>query len=59
VAKARRTIFQVGVWRLSRNDIPELIAEGGFRIKELEHSYLAPFPKSGSYCFWGRAARNT
>jgi len=39
-------------------DIPELIAEGGFRIKELEHEYLAPFPKSGSYCFWGKAARD-
>jgi ubiquinone/menaquinone biosynthesis C-methylase UbiE len=39
-------------------DIPELIALGGFRIKELEHEYLSPFPKSGSYCFWGRAARN-
>jgi ubiquinone/menaquinone biosynthesis C-methylase UbiE len=36
-------------------DIPELIAEGGFRIKELEHEYLAPFPKCGTYCFWGKA----
>jgi ubiquinone/menaquinone biosynthesis C-methylase UbiE len=39
-------------------DIPELIAEGGFRIRELEHAYLAPFPKSGSYCFWGIASRD-
>jgi ubiquinone/menaquinone biosynthesis C-methylase UbiE len=42
---------------LSR-DIPQLIAEGGFRIKELEQGYLAPFPKSPSYCFWGQARRD-
>jgi ubiquinone/menaquinone biosynthesis C-methylase UbiE len=36
-------------------DIPQVIADGGFRIRELEHGYLAPFPKSGSYCFWGIA----
>ena len=40
---------------ITRN-IPELIAQGGFRIKQKEEAYLAPFPKCGSYCFWGVAA---
>jgi len=41
---------------VTRN-IPELITEGGFRVEQLTKGYLAPFPKSGSYCFWGRASR--
>ncbi len=41
---------------VSRN-IPELISLGGFRIEQLEQGYLAPFPKSASYCFWGKATR--
>jgi ubiquinone/menaquinone biosynthesis C-methylase UbiE len=36
-------------------DIPSLIQEGGFEIEQLETGYLAPFPKCGSYCFWGVA----
>jgi ubiquinone/menaquinone biosynthesis C-methylase UbiE len=36
-------------------DIPSLIKEGGFKIEQMETGYLAPFPKSGSYCFWGIA----
>jgi len=38
-------------------DIPSLIDEGGFVIEQMEAGYLAPFPKSGSYCWWGLAAR--
>jgi SAM-dependent methyltransferase len=40
---------------VTRN-IPLLITEGGFTIERVEEGYLAPFPKSGSYCFWGKAA---
>ncbi len=36
-------------------DIPSLIRQGGFKIEQLDTAYLAPFPKSGSYCFWGVA----
>jgi ubiquinone/menaquinone biosynthesis C-methylase UbiE len=36
-------------------DIPSLIREGGFKIEQLDTAYLAPFPKSGSYCWWGTA----
>jgi len=36
-------------------DIPALIKEGGFRVERIETGYLARFPKSGSYCFWGVA----
>lgn len=35
--------------------IPSLIKDGGFRIEQLSQAYLAPFPKSGSYAFWGVA----
>jgi ubiquinone/menaquinone biosynthesis C-methylase UbiE len=35
--------------------IPTLIQQGGFRIEQIEEGYLAPFPKSGTYCFWGIA----
>jgi len=37
-------------------DIPTLISEGGFKVEEIETGYLAPFPKCGSYCFWGVAS---
>lgn len=37
-------------------DIPSLIRNGGFKIRQMEQGYLAPFPKSGSYCWWGVAA---
>ena len=43
---------------VTRN-IPELITRGGFEITKLEQGYLAPFPKSGSYCFWGIAVNGT
>ena len=36
-------------------DIPSLIIQGGFQIKQLEKGYLAEFPKSLSYCWWGIA----
>jgi SAM-dependent methyltransferase len=36
-------------------DIPALIKEGGFRVERIETGYLARFPKSGSYYFWGVA----
>lgn len=35
--------------------IPSLITTGGFSIDWLKEGYLAPFPKSGTYCFWGVA----
>jgi ubiquinone/menaquinone biosynthesis C-methylase UbiE len=37
-------------------DIPSLIESAGFRVDELETGYLAPFPRSWTYCFWGMAA---
>jgi ubiquinone/menaquinone biosynthesis C-methylase UbiE len=36
-------------------DIPRLVREGGFDVEVLETGYMAPFPKCGSYCFWGVA----
>src|SRR5260370_42371194 len=39
-------------------DIPTLIEEGGFRVERIETAYLARFPKSGSYYFWGVASNN-
>jgi len=36
-------------------DIPSLVTNGGFRINTLETGYLAKFPKSWTYCFWGTA----
>jgi len=38
-------------------DIPSLIIQGGFKIEQIETAYLAPFPKSWSYCWWGTAIR--
>lgn len=40
--------------RVTRN-IPSLIRGGGFEIEEMNTGYLAPFPKCGSYCYWGVA----
>lgn len=40
-------------------DIPSLIKNGGFHLQELEMGYLAPFPKSWTYCFWGAASALT
>ena len=39
---------------VTRN-ISSLIRDGGFQIEELNEAYLAPFPKSGSYAYWGLA----
>lgn len=36
-------------------DIPLRISQGGFRIKQMEKGYMAEFPKSSSYCWWGIA----
>jgi ubiquinone/menaquinone biosynthesis C-methylase UbiE len=36
-------------------DIPSLIGNGGFEIEQMDTTYLSPFPKSGSYAFWGIA----
>jgi len=36
-------------------DIPSLITGGRFQIEQMEAAYLAPFPKSWTYCFWGTA----
>jgi hypothetical protein len=33
-------------------DIPSLIGKGGFKIEQMDAGYLAPFPKSASYCWW-------
>lgn len=38
-------------------DIPALLVQGGFQVKQMEKGYLAPFPKSASYCWWGIALR--
>jgi ubiquinone/menaquinone biosynthesis C-methylase UbiE len=35
--------------------IPSLIVDGGFHIKQMKEGYLAQFPKSLSYCWWGIA----
>ena len=37
--------------------IPTLISDAGFKIEQMDSGYLAPFPKSGSYCWWGVARR--
>lgn len=36
-------------------DIPSLLVQGGFQIKQMEQGYMAEFPKSSSYCWWGIA----
>jgi len=36
-------------------DIPALITQGGFGIAQLEAAYIAAFPKSTTYCWWGIA----
>ena len=36
-------------------DIPSLIKQNSFYIKQMEMGYLAEFPKSLSYCWWGFA----
>ena len=36
-------------------DIPALIEHGGFHLEQIEQGYMAQFPKSSSYCWWGIA----
>ncbi len=36
-------------------DIPARITQGGFEIAQLEAAYIAEFPKSSTYCWWGTA----
>jgi SAM-dependent methyltransferase len=36
-------------------DIPSLLVQAGFRIEHMEQGYLAAFPKSWTYCWWGTA----
>jgi ubiquinone/menaquinone biosynthesis C-methylase UbiE len=36
-------------------DIPSLLTESGFQIETLETKYLASFPKSWTFCSWGKA----
>jgi SAM-dependent methyltransferase len=36
-------------------DIPALLGKGSFNIEQMDAGYLSPFPKSGSYCWWGVA----
>ena len=36
-------------------DIPSLVVEGGFQIMQMGKGYVAQFPKSLSYCWWGIA----
>jgi SAM-dependent methyltransferase len=36
-------------------DIPSWINQCGFQITQISANYLAPFPKSLSYCWWGTA----
>jgi ubiquinone/menaquinone biosynthesis C-methylase UbiE len=50
-----QTMFQ-GL-RLTR-EIPALLVSGGFQIEQMENGYLAQFPKSASYCWWGIALRH-
>lgn len=38
-------------------DIPALLIEGGFQVEELQAGYIASFPKSSTYCWWGSALR--
>ena len=39
---------------LTRN-IPSLLTDNGFHIEQMQAGYLASFPKSSSYCWWGTA----
>ncbi len=48
----QRWLFQ-GLY-LTR-DIPSLIQNGGFQIQRMEQGYIAEFPKSSTYCWWGIA----
>ena len=34
-------------------DIPHLITEAGLKIEQMDKGYLADFPKTLTYCWWG------
>ena len=36
-------------------DVPSLLEQNGFRIREMDAAYLSSFPKSWTYCWWGAA----
>jgi ubiquinone/menaquinone biosynthesis C-methylase UbiE len=36
-------------------DIPSLLRHSGFQIRQMKEGYLAQFPKSTTYCWWGVA----
>jgi ubiquinone/menaquinone biosynthesis C-methylase UbiE len=36
-------------------DIPSLLEQSGFRIRQVETGYLAKFPRAWTYCWWGTA----
>ena len=36
-------------------DIPALLMQGGFQISQMKMGYIAEFPKSSTYCWWGTA----
>ena len=36
-------------------DIPSLLTQGGFKVEDINTAYLARFPKSWTYCWWGTA----
>ncbi|TMC68437.1 MAG: class I SAM-dependent methyltransferase [Chloroflexi bacterium] len=40
-------------------DIPALLQQSGFRIEHMEAGYIAEFPKSSSYCWWGTAIQRS
>jgi ubiquinone/menaquinone biosynthesis C-methylase UbiE len=42
-----------------KRDIPSWISQCGFQITQIKTDYLAPFPKSLSYCWWGTAMLKT
>jgi ubiquinone/menaquinone biosynthesis C-methylase UbiE len=50
-----RQLFQ-GLY-LTR-DIPSIIRRAGFQITKMESGYMAQFPKSLSYCWWGAATKS-
>ena len=40
-------------------ETPNLLTQAGFDIEQMESGYLAPFPKSLTYCWWGTACQRT
>ena len=39
-------------------DIPALLSQNGFQIEQMQSGYLAKFPKSFSYGWWGTATKD-